>query len=78
MIRRKRSRSRIDKYLQGRFPRFSRTGIQRLIKEGAVTVNEKPVKPSYEINPGDKIELILPPPESKEIIAEDIPLERPL
>lgn len=74
VIRRKRSKSRIDKYLQGRFPRFSRTGIQRLIKEGAVTVNERTVKSSYEINPGDKIELILPPPESKEITAEDIPV----
>ncbi len=74
-IRRKRSRNRIDKYLQGRFPRFSRTAIQRLIKEGAITVNTKPIKPSYEINPGDKIDLILPPPESKELLAEDIPLQ---
>lgn len=74
-IRRKRSRSRIDKYLQGRFPRFSRTGIQRLIKEGAVTVNGKAIKPSYEILPGDKIDLILPPVEDKSIAAENIPLE---
>ncbi len=74
IIRRKRSRSRIDKYLQGRFPRFSRTGIQRLIKEGAITVNTKPTKPSYEINAGDTIELILPPQEDKEIKAENIPL----
>jgi 23S rRNA pseudouridine1911/1915/1917 synthase len=74
-IRRKRSRSRIDKYLQGRFPRFSRTAIQRLIKEGAITVNAKLIKPSYEILPGDKIELILPPPEDKEIAPENIPLE---
>jgi len=74
-IKRKRSQNRIDKYLQGRFPRFSRTAIQRLIKEGAITVNARIIKPSYEILPGDRIELILPPPESKEIAAEDIPLE---
>ncbi|MFA5865920.1 MAG: RluA family pseudouridine synthase [Phycisphaerae bacterium] len=74
-IKRKRSKSRIDKYLQGRFPRFSRTAIQKLIKEGAITVNARPVKASYEILPGDTINLILPPPESKEIAAEDIPLE---
>jgi 23S rRNA pseudouridine1911/1915/1917 synthase len=74
-IRRKRSRSRIDKYLQSRLPRFSRSAIQKLIKEGAITVNTHTVKPSYEINPGDKIDLILPPPESKEILAENIPLQ---
>ncbi|NLE30260.1 MAG: RluA family pseudouridine synthase [Phycisphaerae bacterium] len=74
-IRHRRSHSRIDKYLQGRFPRFSRTAIQKLIKEGAITVNAKPTKASYEINPGDKIDLILPPLESKEIKAENIPLE---
>jgi 23S rRNA pseudouridine1911/1915/1917 synthase len=74
-IRRKRSKSRIDKYLQGRFPRFSRTGIQRLIKEGAITVNKKIVKSSYEILPGDRIDLILPPVEESEILAENIPLE---
>jgi 23S rRNA pseudouridine1911/1915/1917 synthase len=74
-IRRRRSFSRIDKYLQSRFPRFSRTGIQKLIKEGAITVNERIIKPSYEISAGDKIDLILPPLESKEILAEDIPLD---
>jgi len=74
-IRRKRTHSRIDKYLQGRFPRFSRTAIQKLIKEGAITVNTRTIKPSYEINAGDKIELILPPVEDKTIIAENIPVE---
>lgn len=74
-IRHRRSHGRIDKYLQGRFPRFSRSGIQKLIKEGAITVNAKPTKPSYEINPGDKIDLILPPLEPKEIKAENIPLQ---
>ncbi len=74
-ISRRRSKSRIDKYLQGRFPRFSRAAIQRLIKEGAITVNAKSTKPSYEILAGDTIDLILPPVESKEIIAENIPLE---
>jgi 23S rRNA pseudouridine1911/1915/1917 synthase len=75
VIKRKRSKSRIDKYLQGRFPRFSRSGIQRLIKEGAITVNTRTVKPSYEILPGDQIDLILPPLESKEIQPENIPVE---
>lgn len=75
IIRRKRAKSRIDKYLQQRFVRFSRTGIQKLIREGAITVNGKIIKPSYEILPGDEINLILPPQEKSEIVPEDIPLE---
>jgi len=65
---------RLDKYLQGRFGQFSRTTIQKLIKEQAVTVNARPAKPSTPLKAGDDIELILPPPPSREIIGEDIPL----
>ncbi len=74
-IKRARAKSRIDKYLHARFPRFSRTAMQKLIKEGGVTVNGKVVKPSYEIQPGDKIELILPPIEEKELEPEPIPVD---
>lgn len=65
---------RIDKYLQGRFGQFSRTIIQRIIKEEAVKVNDKPVKPSFQLSAGDIIDLILPPPPVREILPEDIPL----
>jgi 23S rRNA pseudouridine1911/1915/1917 synthase len=65
---------RIDKYLQGRFGQFSRTTIQRIIKEDAVKVNDKPVKPSFQLSAGDIIDLILPPPPVREILPEDIPL----
>lgn len=75
VIKRRRSHSRLDKYLQGRFPRFSRTAMQRLIKQGAVTLNGGPIKASHEVTAGDVIDLILPPPEVNEILPEDIPLE---
>lgn len=65
---------RIDKYLHERFPRLSRTLIQRLIRQGAVTVNDRPTKPSYEPEPGDVIELLIPPPEPIEVVPEPIPL----
>ena len=65
---------RIDKYLQGRFGQFSRTNIQKIIKEQAVKVNGQPVKPSCQLKHGDVIDLILPPLPAKEIIPEDIPL----
>lgn len=74
-IRKRLPGRRLDKYLHGRFPRLSRTALQRLIKEGAITVNGAPTKPSYEMNGGDVIELTLPPPEPREIVAEPIPLD---
>lgn len=74
-IRRSLPGRRLDKYLHGRFPRLSRTAIQRLIKQGAITVNDRPTKSSYELSAGDLVDLILPPPEPREIIPEDIPLD---
>jgi 23S rRNA pseudouridine1911/1915/1917 synthase len=65
---------RLDKYLQGRLSQFSRTTLQRLIKEQAVTINGKTAKPSTKLSAGDVVDLILPPPEIKEIIPENIPL----
>ncbi len=67
---------RIDKYLHSRpeLSEFSRSFIQSIIKEGAVKVNGKIVKPSFKLSPGDKIDLTVPEPPSKEILPEDIPL----
>jgi len=65
---------RLDKYLQGRLSNYSRTTLQKLINEQAVTINQKPVKPSTKISPGDIVDLIMPPPPAKEFIPEDIPL----
>ncbi|HRT43078.1 MAG TPA: S4 domain-containing protein, partial [Phycisphaerae bacterium] len=74
-IRRKLPGRRLDKYLHGRFPHLSRTTIQRLIKQGAVTVNNQPTKPSYEMAGGDIVELVIPPPEPREVVPENIPLD---
>jgi len=65
---------RLDKYLGSRFSRFSRTRLQKLIKAQGVNVNGQPAKPSHKLNPGDEIDLILPPREVRELIPEDIPI----
>lgn len=65
---------RLDKYLGGRFSQFSRTRLQKLIKEQGVNVNGRAAKPSHKLNPGDEIDLILPPRELRELIPEDIPI----
>ncbi|MCK4998659.1 MAG: RluA family pseudouridine synthase [Anaerohalosphaera sp.] len=65
---------RLDKYLVGRFSQFSRSKLQKLIKEQGVNVNGHPSKTSHKLNPGDIIDLILPPKVVRELIPEDIPL----
>lgn len=74
-IRRRLPGRRLDSYLHGRFPHLSRTAIQRLIRQGAVSVNGHPTKPSYEMMGGDVIELMIPPPEPIEIIPERMELD---
>jgi len=75
VIKRSLPNRRIDKYLHHRFPDFSRTIIQRLIEEGAVTVNGKPPKSSYHLHLEDQVNIILPPPPTNEIPPEPIPLD---
>lgn len=74
-IRRRLPGRRLDKYLHSRFPRMSRTLIQRLIKQGEITVNGKPTKASYEPDTHDRVDLVIPPPEPYEVIPEKIPLD---
>ncbi len=67
---------RLDKYLHSRpeLSGFSRVMIQNAIKSGTVKVNGKVVNKSFKLSPGNKIDLTLPQVPSKEISAEDIPL----
>jgi 23S rRNA pseudouridine1911/1915/1917 synthase len=65
---------RVDKYLHGRLRDFSRVMLQKQISAGAVKVNDKTVKPSFKLSPGDKIDFTLPELPSKDIVPEDIPL----
>ncbi|MFQ5462195.1 MAG: RluA family pseudouridine synthase [Phycisphaerae bacterium] len=66
---------RLDKYLQHRHPRISRSVLQKYIKDGHVTVNGMPTKASYEPGAGDLVTIALPPAPPSEIVAEDIPLD---
>ncbi len=66
---------RLDKYLVDRVPFLSRTSLQQLIKEEAVTVNGRVPKASTRLHKGDVVVAMLPPPPSTEIQAQNIPLE---
>ena len=67
---------RLDRYLVDRVPFLSRTQLQRLIDEEAVTVNGRIPKASTKLRKGDRVVAMLPPPPSSEIPAEDIPVRR--
>ncbi len=66
---------RIDKYISSVAEEFSRSYIQKLIKEQAVLVNHKPVKASYMVSPGDQILLVALPPTEPSALPEPIPLD---
>ena len=66
---------RLDRYLVDRIPFLSRTSLQRLIAERAVTVNGRLPKASTRLRRGDVVETRLPPPPSKDIPPEPMDLE---
>jgi len=66
---------RLDVFLSTHTAGLSRAAVQRLIGQGAVTVNGRPAKPSLKIKPGDAIEWDVPQPTPLEIAGEPIPLE---
>jgi len=66
--------SRLDAWLVDRFPEHSRARWQELIRNGFVTVNGQPRKPSQELREGDTVDIRIPPPTAVEVAPEAIPL----
>lgn len=66
---------RIDKFLSCRLEEVSRSYIQKLIKEGHVSVNGKSVKANYKLGAGDEISVEIPEAKEPDILPEDIPLD---
>jgi 23S rRNA pseudouridine1911/1915/1917 synthase len=66
---------RLDQYLAGVFPDFSRSVVRRVIDAGGVQVNGKPVKASYRVRHGDRIRVRPPEPTHPQPVPEDIPLQ---
>jgi 23S rRNA pseudouridine1911/1915/1917 synthase len=66
---------RIDRYLSDQCSQVSRSYLQKLLKEEAVLVNQKPVKSNYKVGTLDKIQLSIPEAVELEIEAEDMPLD---
>ncbi len=66
---------RIDKYLSGQFEELSRSYLQKILKDGGVLVNGKPVKSNFKVSDGDRICLEVPEAVEPEILAEEMELD---
>ena len=67
---------RLDKFLVACLPGLSRSRLQTLIRDGFVTVDGiLPAKTGQELIPGQRVHVILPPPEPTELEPEPIPLD---
>ncbi|MGN0604766.1 MAG: RluA family pseudouridine synthase [Oscillospiraceae bacterium] len=67
--------TRIDKWLSENNPDLTRSMLQKLIKEGQVTLNGKTVSKSCSVKNGDVITVIVPEPTELDVTAENIPIE---
>ncbi len=67
---------RLDVFLTTCLPEFSRSRIQGLIKDGFVKVETETVmKAGRGLEPGEQIEIRIPPPVPSGLVAENIPLD---
>ena len=66
--------TRLDQYLVGLFPDYSRSVIQKVIDGGGLAVNGGAAKASYKVRHGDRIRISLPARAHDLPVPEDIPL----
>ena len=65
---------RLDVFFKNRFPLHSRASLQKLIKDGAITVNSRTVKPGYILRLNDIVSVNL----TQSVPAELTPAEPPV
>ena len=66
---------RIDALLPRLVPELTRSGAQRLLEDGGVTVNGAPAKKNRRVSAGDLVRVALPEPERSEVLPQELPLD---
>ena len=66
---------RLDRYLAAQDLGLSRARLQRLIREGYVTLNGGTAKASAVVKAGDRVGVNIPPPQPLGLMPENIPLD---
>ena len=67
--------ARIDVFLAASLPGQTRSAVQKLLTQGAVTKDGSPCAKNYRIAAGDRFDVAMPEPEPDEAQAQDIPLD---
>lgn len=66
---------RLDKYLSMQMPNVTRSFLQKLIKEGWVTINGHPAKAKDKLKEKQEITVNIPPAQNTDIVPENISLD---
>ena len=66
---------RVDAWLPSQAEGLSRSAAQRLLEEGRVTLNGKPLAKNYKLTGGETLAVSLPDPEPLDALPQDIPLD---
>ncbi len=68
-------RIRLDVYLTHQIENATRSKVRQGIDAGWVTVNGKSARPSYQVQPGDEIVVVIPGTPPPDVLPEPIPLD---
>ncbi len=66
---------RVDKYISDMVPDMSRSYIQKLIKDGNVSIGDKKLKSNYKVSYNDTVTIIFPEPQKLDIVPENIDID---
>ena len=66
---------RVDAWLPSQAEGLTRSAAQRLLEEGRVTLNGKPLAKNYRLTGGETLAVSLPDPEPLDALPQDIPLD---
>jgi 23S rRNA pseudouridine1911/1915/1917 synthase len=65
---------RLDAFVARNVADLTRAAVQRLLESGLVTVDGRTEKASYRLRPGERVQVLIPPPTEAAPQAETIPL----
>ncbi len=69
------SGERLDAFLARSIENMSRSGAQKLLEEGFVTVGGKPAKKNHKLSAGEAVSVILPEPKPLDVMPKEMPLD---
>ena len=66
---------RVDTWLAGQVESLTRSAVQRLLEEGRVTADGRPLAKNYRLTGDEEIMVVLPDPEPVDALPQNIPLD---